>query len=52
MDERTRERLVQSQRNEITEYHIYNKLAEGMDDGENEDVLRRVGEKEKKHYHF
>ena len=52
MDQKIRQKLIESQRNEITEYHIYNKLADGVDHEENEKVLRNVGEEEKEHYDF
>ncbi len=52
MDEDIRKRVINSQRNEITEYHIYNKLADSLDPGKNQEILRKVGEEEKEHYDF
>ena len=43
------ELLLQSQRNEITEYHVYRQLAEFADPG-NAEVLRRIADEEMKHY--
>lgn len=52
MDESIGEKLLESQRNEITEYHIYNKLADEMHHEGNRKILRKVGEEEKEHYRF
>lgn len=38
------------QKNEITEYHIYLRLAELADDSENAELLRRIAADELKHY--
>ncbi|HLN73827.1 MAG: VIT1/CCC1 transporter family protein [Methylococcaceae bacterium] len=42
--------LTLAQREEITEYHIYNKLAEQTNDTENKKVLRQIAADELKHY--
>ncbi len=42
--------LLKAQRNEITEYHIYTKLADSIKDKHNSDVLRKIGNDEKAHY--
>lgn len=44
--------LIKAQRNEITEYHIYTKLARVTDDEENSKVLARIGEDEGRHAQF
>src|SRR5208282_5843643 len=38
------------QKNEITEYHIYNYLARKEKDINNQNILKEIGEDEKKHY--
>ncbi len=45
-----RERLLQFQENEITEYHIYSRLADTVDDEENRKVLKEIAEDERRHY--
>lgn len=45
-----RERLLKFQENEITEYHIYSRLADTVDDEENRQVLKKIAEDEKRHY--
>ena len=43
--------LLQEQKNEITAYHIYGKLAERVDDPHNADVLMKIAADELRHYH-
>jgi VIT1/CCC1 family predicted Fe2+/Mn2+ transporter len=45
-----RQQLISAQREEITEYHIYNKLAEQSKDTDNQKVLRQIAADELKHY--
>jgi len=45
-----RRQLIHAQREEITEYHIYNKLAEQTKDDENRKVLKQIAADELKHY--
>jgi VIT1/CCC1 family predicted Fe2+/Mn2+ transporter len=52
MDEQLRQRLIAAQSNEITEHHVYRRLAERQRDPHNRDVLRRIGDEEKRHYDF
>lgn len=52
MDEKARERILDFQENEITEYIIYNKLAESVEDENNREVIQKVGREEKKHHDF
>jgi VIT1/CCC1 family predicted Fe2+/Mn2+ transporter len=40
------------QRNEITEYVIYSRLARSIKDGENRQVLQRIADDEQEHYNF
>jgi VIT1/CCC1 family predicted Fe2+/Mn2+ transporter len=52
MEEEIRKKLVESQRDEITEYHIYNKLADVTRDRENSELLRKIASEELAHYNF
>ncbi len=45
----TRLLLAQLQCNEITEYHVYRRLAETLPEGENRRVLERIAEDERRH---
>ena len=45
-----RRQLIYAQREEITEYHIYTKLAEQTKDAENQKVLKQIAADELKHY--
>jgi len=45
-----RQQLIFAQREEITEYHIYSKLAEQIRDAENKKVLTQIAADELKHY--
>jgi VIT1/CCC1 family predicted Fe2+/Mn2+ transporter len=48
--ETLRKRLLAAQRNEISEYHIYSRLANRLRDRKNAEVLQRIAEDEKRHY--
>jgi VIT1/CCC1 family predicted Fe2+/Mn2+ transporter len=52
MDESLKRQLVQSQRNEITEHHVYLALAKRQKDAHNRQVLERIAADEKRHYEF
>lgn len=52
IDDKTKQVLVTYQRNEITEYSIYSRLAKVQKNKENSEVLYRIAEDEKKHYAF
>lgn len=52
INEDTRRRILQAQENEITEHHIYQRLAAMVPDEHNRDVLRRISDDELRHYHF
>jgi rubrerythrin len=47
ISEETKSQLLVFQKNEITEYHIYRKLAEIASSPENAEILRRIAEDEK-----
>jgi len=44
--------LKQFQENEITEYHIYKRIANAIGNANNREVLLRIAEEEKRHYAF
>jgi VIT1/CCC1 family predicted Fe2+/Mn2+ transporter len=46
-----RERLLTYQENEITEHHIYSRLAKAIDSPENSRILSDIAEDELRHYH-
>ena len=46
-----KEKLLVYQKNEITEHHIYVKLAETMGSSENRNVLEKIAADELRHYH-
>lgn len=52
MDNQTRQRILEFQRNEITEHHTYKRLAEFTDDPENKKVLLDIAKDELGHYSF
>ncbi len=52
LDRELSDRIESFQRNEITEYHIYSKLAGVLNSRENALVLRRIAEDELRHYQF
>jgi len=49
---KTREKILNAQKNEITEYFIYSKLAEKTKDPRNRKTLQEIAEDEKSHYKF
>ena len=50
LSEELKRRLREFQRNEITEYHIYQRLAARQKSEENRQILLRISEDEKRHY--
>ena len=50
LDPATRNELLRAQFNEITEYHIYSRLARRVRDPENSATLQRIADEEKGHY--
>lgn len=52
MDNQTRRRILEFQRDEITEHHTYKRLAELTDDPENKRVLLDIAGDELEHYSF
>lgn len=52
MDEKTLKLALAAQKTEITEYHIYTRLADKVKDKNNAEILRRIGMEEKRHAAF
>lgn len=52
MDEATKKRLLDFQRSEITEHHIYLRLSQGIKNQGNKEILERLASEELKHYQF
>ena len=52
LDNKTREIIVASQRNEITEHIIYEKLSRLIKNPHNKEILQRLSNDELKHYNF
>lgn len=46
----TRDEILQYQRNEITEHHIYRRITRSMKPGKNREILEKIAEDELKHY--
>jgi VIT1/CCC1 family predicted Fe2+/Mn2+ transporter len=49
-DETLKKQLIDCQRNEITEYHIYTQLAATRRSPKNAELLRKIAEEEREHY--
>jgi vacuolar iron transporter family protein len=45
-----RKQIIQAQRNEVTEYHIYKRLARESKNKNNQRVLNEIAEDELRHY--
>jgi VIT1/CCC1 family predicted Fe2+/Mn2+ transporter len=52
LDREVEKLVLAAGRSEITEYFIYEKLAESMKDARNREVLKRISSDELKHYEF
>ncbi len=50
LDEQLRQQLIVFQRDEITEYHIYNRLASATSSSENRRILDQIAQDELRHY--
>ncbi len=51
LSQEIKEKILTYQENEITEHHIYRKLAKAIDSPENSRVLNDIAEDELRHYH-
>lgn len=52
MDRQTLDNVLEAQKNEITEYHIYTKIATRTKDRNNKEVLHKIASEEKAHYDY
>jgi len=52
VNQETKDLMFKAQKNEITEHHIYNKLADSIKDVENKKILRQIASDEMRHYKF
>ncbi len=52
LDISTQAQVLTAQRNEISEYHIYRRLARAVRDVHNRQVLEQIADDELRHYHF
>ncbi|MBA1334911.1 MAG: nodulin 21-related protein [Firmicutes bacterium] len=52
LDNKTLDAIINSQRDEITEYHIYKRLSAITKDKTNSEVLKDISEDELSHFHF
>lgn len=51
-DQQTLNKITSSQKNEITEYHVYKKIAKRTKDKKNKEVLLKIAEEEKSHHDY
>jgi len=52
LDQKTINSLINAQKNEISEYFLYHKIANGLKDEKNKQILKNIAEDELKHYRF
>jgi len=52
LDKNVTKKILQYQKNEITEYHIYMRLAQRIKEPKNKKTLEHIAEEELKHYHI
>ncbi len=52
LDQKTINSLINAQKNEISEYLLYHKIADGLKDEKNKQILKNIAEDELKHYKF
>ncbi len=50
MNASTRDRILRFQNIEITEYHIYSRIADTLSDSDNRSILKQIADEEKRHY--
>ncbi len=50
LSDEIRNELIKAQRTEITEYHVYKRIAKTLPDEENRRIVEQIGEDEKRHY--
>jgi VIT1/CCC1 family predicted Fe2+/Mn2+ transporter len=52
LDKKIKKIILNSQKNEITEHFIYDKLSKSEKDSHNKKILKHISDDELKHYHF
>lgn len=52
LDDNLKQQLLRSQKAEITEYHIYQKLSKSAKDPKNSEIFKEIADDELKHYNF
>ena len=52
LNQKIKKQILTAQKNEITEYFVYNKLADSIKDKHNQEILREIASDEKRHYDF
>jgi len=52
LDDNLKQQLLRSQKDEITEHHIYLKLSKSTKDAQNSEILKEIADDELKHYNF
>ncbi|MBI3290771.1 VIT1/CCC1 transporter family protein [Candidatus Falkowbacteria bacterium] len=52
IDDRTRQKILTAQKNEITEYFVYKKLAHSLKKENNKKILEHIAQDELNHYNF
>jgi VIT1/CCC1 family predicted Fe2+/Mn2+ transporter len=52
LDQEIEKAILTAQKNEITEHHVYGRLSRSMKAPHNRDILQKIAEDEKGHYHF
>ena len=52
LDKKTKDIILTSQKNEITEHIIYSKLSQAVKDKQNKEILKQISDDEKRHYDF
>ncbi len=52
IDNALKKQIIKAQRNEITEYHLYNKLAQTVKSPSHKQILQQIAAEEKEHYYL
>jgi len=52
LNEHVKKKILDSQKNEVTEYHIYDKLSNSIKDAHNKKILKLISKDELDHYYF
>ncbi|MFA6255308.1 MAG: VIT1/CCC1 transporter family protein [Patescibacteria group bacterium] len=52
LDQKITKQIIRAQKNEITEFYLYQKLASITKNSHNQEVLKKIAQEEKEHYNF